>query len=150
MRWPYIYYPELLFHSWRHTRCNLIVRLTGTMDLSRYPLVGVNLVSPTSSSMLARPTTRDHMPRTPMIYRHAIRTVYVINVPSPPATTNRILLSHGGSEPVLLAYYQLGSCMRRYIDGKTGRRSDPAHQYVYNQAHNPNLQLWVGKRVIFE
>ncbi|KAG1730544.1 GMC oxidoreductase-domain-containing protein [Suillus paluster] len=40
----------------------------------------------------------------------------------------------------------------KYIDGATGRRSDAAH-YVYNQAHNPNLQLWVGKRVkrvIFE
>ncbi|KAG0694896.1 GMC oxidoreductase-domain-containing protein [Suillus ampliporus] len=41
----------------------------------------------------------------------------------------------------------------KYIDGKTGRRSDAAHCYVYNQAHNTNLQLWVGKRVkrvIFE
>ncbi|KAG1859672.1 GMC oxidoreductase-domain-containing protein [Suillus subluteus] len=43
--------------------------------------------------------------------------------------------------------------MRRYIDGTTGTRSDAAHHYVYNQAHNPNLQIWVGKRVkrvIFE
>ncbi|KAG1768033.1 GMC oxidoreductase-domain-containing protein [Suillus placidus] len=43
--------------------------------------------------------------------------------------------------------------MRRYISGTTGRRSDVAHHYIYNQAHNPNLQLWVGKlvkRVIFE
>ncbi|OJA17120.1 hypothetical protein AZE42_02592, partial [Rhizopogon vesiculosus] len=41
----------------------------------------------------------------------------------------------------------------KYIDGKTGRRSDAAHHYIYNQAHNPNLQLWAGKRVkrvIFE
>ncbi|KAG1750337.1 GMC oxidoreductase-domain-containing protein [Suillus paluster] len=41
----------------------------------------------------------------------------------------------------------------KYIDGTTGRRSDAAHNYVYNQAHNTNLQLWVGKRVkrvIFE
>ncbi|KAG2130378.1 GMC oxidoreductase-domain-containing protein [Suillus clintonianus] len=41
----------------------------------------------------------------------------------------------------------------KYIDGTTGRRSDAAHHYIYNQAHNPNLQLWVGKRVkrvIFE
>ncbi|KAG1725806.1 GMC oxidoreductase-domain-containing protein [Suillus paluster] len=41
----------------------------------------------------------------------------------------------------------------KYIDGTTGRRSDAAHQYVYNQAHNPNLQIRVGKRVkrvIFE
>ncbi|KAG2357740.1 GMC oxidoreductase-domain-containing protein [Suillus spraguei] len=40
-----------------------------------------------------------------------------------------------------------------YIDGKTGRRSDAAHCYVYNQAHNANLQIWVGKhvkRVIFQ
>ncbi|KAG2130385.1 GMC oxidoreductase-domain-containing protein [Suillus clintonianus] len=41
----------------------------------------------------------------------------------------------------------------KYIDGTTGRRSDAAHHYVYNQAHNQNLQIWVGKRVkrvIFE
>ncbi|OJA19391.1 hypothetical protein AZE42_12615, partial [Rhizopogon vesiculosus] len=41
----------------------------------------------------------------------------------------------------------------KYIDGKTGRRSDAAHHYIYNQAHNQNLQIWVGKRVkrvIFE
>ncbi|KAG1842335.1 GMC oxidoreductase-domain-containing protein [Suillus subluteus] len=37
--------------------------------------------------------------------------------------------------------------LRRYIDGTTGRRSDVAHHYVYNQAHNANLQIWVGKRV---
>jgi alcohol oxidase len=35
----------------------------------------------------------------------------------------------------------------KYVDGTTGRRSDAAHHYVYNQAHNANLQLWVGKRV---
>ncbi|KAG2111065.1 GMC oxidoreductase-domain-containing protein [Suillus cothurnatus] len=35
----------------------------------------------------------------------------------------------------------------KYVDGTTGRRSDVAHHYVYNQAHNVNLQLWVGKRV---
>ncbi|KAG0708317.1 GMC oxidoreductase-domain-containing protein [Suillus ampliporus] len=42
---------------------------------------------------------------------------------------------------------------RKYIDSTTGRRSDAAHHYVYNQAHNPNLQIWAGKRVkrvIFE
>ncbi|OJA13971.1 hypothetical protein AZE42_03601 [Rhizopogon vesiculosus] len=41
----------------------------------------------------------------------------------------------------------------KYISPTTGRRSDAAHHYVYNQAHNPNLQLWAGKRVkrvIFE
>ncbi|KAG1859673.1 GMC oxidoreductase-domain-containing protein [Suillus subluteus] len=37
--------------------------------------------------------------------------------------------------------------IRRYIDGTTGRRSDAAHHYIYNQAHNANLQIWVGKRV---
>ncbi|KAG1839683.1 GMC oxidoreductase-domain-containing protein [Suillus subluteus] len=37
--------------------------------------------------------------------------------------------------------------IRRYIDRTTGRRSDAAHHYVYNQAHNANLQIWVGKRV---
>ncbi|KAG1859704.1 hypothetical protein F4604DRAFT_2037091 [Suillus subluteus] len=35
----------------------------------------------------------------------------------------------------------------KYVDGTTGRRSDAAHHYVYNQAHNANLQIWVGKRV---
>ncbi|KAG2755335.1 GMC oxidoreductase [Suillus brevipes Sb2] len=42
---------------------------------------------------------------------------------------------------------------RKYIGGATGRRSDAAHHYIYNQAHNPNLQVWDGKRVkrvIFE
>ncbi|KAG1812433.1 GMC oxidoreductase-domain-containing protein [Suillus subaureus] len=42
---------------------------------------------------------------------------------------------------------------KRYIDRTTGRRSDAAHQYIYNQAHNPNLQVWDGKcvkRIIFE
>ncbi|KAG2031294.1 GMC oxidoreductase-domain-containing protein [Suillus americanus] len=42
---------------------------------------------------------------------------------------------------------------KRYIDGTTGRRSDAAHHYVYNQAQNPNLHIWDGKRVkriIFE
>ncbi|KAG1799818.1 GMC oxidoreductase-domain-containing protein [Suillus plorans] len=42
---------------------------------------------------------------------------------------------------------------QKYIDGTTGRRSDAAHHYVYNQAHNPNLHVWDGKRVkriIFE
>ncbi|KAG1870426.1 GMC oxidoreductase-domain-containing protein [Suillus tomentosus] len=35
----------------------------------------------------------------------------------------------------------------KYIDGSTGRRSDAAHHYIYNQAHNPNLHVWDGKRV---
>ncbi|KAG2037023.1 GMC oxidoreductase-domain-containing protein [Suillus americanus] len=42
---------------------------------------------------------------------------------------------------------------QKYIDGTTGKRSDAAHHYVYNQAHNQNLQIWDGKRVkriIFE
>ncbi|KAG1812577.1 GMC oxidoreductase-domain-containing protein [Suillus subaureus] len=42
---------------------------------------------------------------------------------------------------------------QKYIDGTTGRRSDAAHHYIYNQAHNRNLQVWDGKRVkriIFE
>ncbi|KAG1865880.1 GMC oxidoreductase-domain-containing protein [Suillus subalutaceus] len=42
---------------------------------------------------------------------------------------------------------------KRYIDGTTGRRSDAAHHYVYNQAHNSNLQVWDGKlvkRIIFK
>jgi alcohol oxidase len=75
------------------------------------------------------------------------------HVPSPSATADKIPLSHGSSEHMLVVYHGLGSCMRRYIGGTTGTRSDAAHHYVYNQAHNPNLQIWAGKRVkrvIFE
>ncbi|KAG1846420.1 hypothetical protein DFJ58DRAFT_892952 [Suillus subalutaceus] len=42
---------------------------------------------------------------------------------------------------------------QKYIDGTTGKRSDAAHHYIYNQAHNQNLQVWDGKyvkRIIFE
>ncbi|KAG2113893.1 GMC oxidoreductase-domain-containing protein [Suillus discolor] len=42
---------------------------------------------------------------------------------------------------------------QKYFDGSTGRRSDAAHHYIYNQDHNPNLHVWDGKRVkriIFE
>ncbi|KAH7888383.1 GMC oxidoreductase-domain-containing protein [Phlebopus sp. FC_14] len=35
----------------------------------------------------------------------------------------------------------------KYINGKTGRRSDAAHCYLYPHADNPNLQILVGKRV---
>ncbi|KAJ7707466.1 GMC oxidoreductase-domain-containing protein [Mycena rosella] len=41
----------------------------------------------------------------------------------------------------------------RYMSSETGRRSDTAHHYVYNQAHNKNLQILPHcrvKRVIFE
>ncbi|KAJ7126760.1 GMC oxidoreductase-domain-containing protein [Mycena epipterygia] len=41
----------------------------------------------------------------------------------------------------------------RYISSDTGRRSDTAHHYVYNQAHNKNLHILPHcrvKRVIFE
>ncbi|KAJ6614242.1 hypothetical protein B0H10DRAFT_2165154 [Mycena sp. CBHHK59/15] len=34
-----------------------------------------------------------------------------------------------------------------YIDAETGRRSDAAHFYVYNQAHNPNLEIRHHARV---
>jgi len=36
----------------------------------------------------------------------------------------------------------------RYIDIKTGRRSDTAHNYVYNQSHNANLTVQDKSRVI--
>jgi len=36
----------------------------------------------------------------------------------------------------------------RYIDGVTGRRSDTAHHYVYNQDHNPNLKVLDRHRVV--
>ncbi|KAJ6541035.1 hypothetical protein DFH09DRAFT_1089596 [Mycena vulgaris] len=35
----------------------------------------------------------------------------------------------------------------KYIDAETGRRSDAAHCYVYNQAHNPNLRILDHARV---
>ncbi|KAJ7493700.1 GMC oxidoreductase-domain-containing protein [Mycena latifolia] len=35
----------------------------------------------------------------------------------------------------------------KYIDAETGRRSDAAHFYVYNQAHNPNLHILDRARV---
>lgn len=36
----------------------------------------------------------------------------------------------------------------RYIDPKTGRRSDTAHQFIYNQEENANLQVLDQKRVV--
>jgi alcohol oxidase len=41
----------------------------------------------------------------------------------------------------------------RYIDDKTGRRSDTAHNFIYNQADNKNLTVLTesrGVRVLFE
>jgi alcohol oxidase len=76
------------------------------------------------------------------------------DVPSLTTITNLICLSHGGSEFVhKQAFASVWLMYKRYIDGTTGRRSDAAHHYVYNQAHNQNLQVWDGKRVkriIFE
>ena len=36
----------------------------------------------------------------------------------------------------------------RYIDTETGRRSDTAHNYIYNQNHNKNLKILVRHRVV--
>ena len=36
----------------------------------------------------------------------------------------------------------------RYIDIVTGRRSDTAHHYIYNQDHNKNLKILVRHRVV--
>ena len=36
----------------------------------------------------------------------------------------------------------------RYIDIETGRRSDTAHHYIYNQDHNKNLKILVRHRVV--
>ena len=36
----------------------------------------------------------------------------------------------------------------RYIDLETGRRSDTAHHYIYNQDHNKNLTILVRHRVV--
>ena len=41
----------------------------------------------------------------------------------------------------------------RYIDAESGRRSDTAHQYLYNQGHNKNLKILDGccvVRIVFE
>lgn len=41
----------------------------------------------------------------------------------------------------------------RWIDGETGKRSDVAHHYLYNQTKTSNLEILPGslvKRVIFE
>ncbi|KAL1739535.1 alcohol oxidase-like protein, partial [Schizophyllum fasciatum] len=41
----------------------------------------------------------------------------------------------------------------KWIDKDTGKRSDPAHQYIYNQAGNTNLEILTGarvRRVLFE
>lgn len=37
---------------------------------------------------------------------------------------------------------------RKYIDSASGKRSDTAHQYIYNQNHNNNLQVLDRQRVI--
>ncbi|KAJ7649961.1 GMC oxidoreductase-domain-containing protein [Roridomyces roridus] len=42
---------------------------------------------------------------------------------------------------------------QKWIDSKTGTRSDVPHHFIYNQSHNHNLQVLTGcrvKRVIFE
>nr|GAT58258.1 predicted protein [Mycena chlorophos] len=42
---------------------------------------------------------------------------------------------------------------RRYVDPQTGKRSDTAHHYIYNQSHNKNIQVLTQcrvKRVIFD
>ncbi|KAF9004034.1 GMC oxidoreductase-domain-containing protein [Cyathus striatus] len=36
----------------------------------------------------------------------------------------------------------------RYIDAKSGRRSDTPHHYIYNQTANANLQILASKRVV--
>lgn len=36
----------------------------------------------------------------------------------------------------------------RYIDFETGKRSDSAHYYIYNQNHNTNLKILARHRVV--
>ena len=36
----------------------------------------------------------------------------------------------------------------RFIDIETGRRSDTAHHYIYNQDHNKNLNVVARHRVV--
>ncbi|KAG1904333.1 uncharacterized protein F5891DRAFT_1207244 [Suillus fuscotomentosus] len=76
------------------------------------------------------------------------------HVPFLTATSNQIYLSRLRSESLYSqAIANSWLIYKKYIDGTTGRRSDTAHHYVYNQTHNPNLHIWDGKRVkriIFE
>ncbi|KAJ3806589.1 hypothetical protein EV368DRAFT_76416 [Lentinula lateritia] len=54
---------------------------------------------------------------------------------------------------LLSLWISLSSATPRWIDGETGKRSDPAHYYIYNQEANKNLVIRTGqrvKRVIFE
>ncbi len=50
-------------------------------------------------------------------------------------------------EALNYSFYQL-IITSRYIDIKTGRRSDTAHNYIYNQSHNANLTVLDKSRVI--
>lgn len=51
----------------------------------------------------------------------------------------------------LIALYLLS--FSRWIDGESGRRSDVAHYFIYNQDHTKNLHVATGcrvKRVLIE
>ncbi|KAF8150064.1 GMC oxidoreductase-domain-containing protein [Crassisporium funariophilum] len=50
----------------------------------------------------------------------------------------------------LNAFYSCNKYGRwaRYIDGDSGRRSDTAHHYIYNQGYNTNLKVLDRQRVI--
>ncbi|KAG0693212.1 hypothetical protein DFH29DRAFT_1040493 [Suillus ampliporus] len=67
-----------------------------------------------------------------------------------------IKVSYGGRKPgVWEEFIQVGTTYHKgpYADDMDDLEtcntysSDAAHHYIYNQAHNPNLQLWVGKHV---
>ncbi|KAF8150062.1 GMC oxidoreductase-domain-containing protein [Crassisporium funariophilum] len=38
--------------------------------------------------------------------------------------------------------------IQRFVDGNTGRRSDTAHHYIYNQDHNKNLTVLTRQKVV--
>lgn len=43
--------------------------------------------------------------------------------------------------------------MQKWIDGETGKRSDVAHHYIYNNMKNTGLEILTGtlvRRVLFE
>lgn len=64
-----------------------------------------------------------------------------------------VFLRDGPSAVLLFHSFRAPNIAFRWINGKTGRRSDVPHHFIYNQSDNKNLQVVTGakvKRVIFE
>ena len=53
------------------------------------------------------------------------------------------------STSVFMRYANSRSFPFRYVDPETGRRSDTAHYYIYNQIDaNHSLKVYCGKKVV--